>query len=826
MPKSRLNRRGRRCFLPHPGYDDPYDEPFADGHDRSTAPLTAATPPTVAPMIGGGVLAALACVLALVCWQGLARLVGWPATVAAGSGARTRADGGYAEGMEAYTGLDTHGKETGLFRWLTTVDHRDIGILYILFGTVAGLWGGTDGMMIRTELLTPQADVWTATTYNGIFTTHGWTMLIFFVTPVFFGIANYFLPILIDADDMAFPRLNAIGFWLLPPSLVLVRGGLITEMIGKILGLVVPVEYLGALFALEPPAVGWYLYTPLSTVAANPQVDFALLGLHLSGIATVIASVNFIATVFVERGDEVTWADLDLFTWSMLVTAGIALFAFSLIGSAFVMLLLDRNFATTFFTVEGGGPLLFQHLFWFWGHPEVYILFLPATGLMSTILPKFSNRKLFGFKFVVYSTLAIGVLSFGVWAHHMFSTGADPRIRASFMAVSIAIAVPSAIKVFNWLTTMWEGRIRLTAPMLLCIGALANFVIGGITGVFLAAIPIDLVLTDTYYVVGHFHLIIVGFIPAMMLAASYYWYPILTGRMYDRDLARLQAVLFSIGSLLTFGTLLLVGQLGLPRRYASYPEQFAPLMQVATIGAYVLGIATLMWVFNMIQSYRVGAVVTDADVWDLKRSNQFSREWAWFETRLAEKYGIAPTAPPADEIQHSSAREAPGETITVPTAIEDFRAIGRDAVVGALGGTVAITLMSAVLGAATYLGFLRPPLLTGLARILGIPPGTLFGLPVSLVLGFAVFYAGGVIFWPTLFAAGAGRFPGGNRILVGLSFALLLWPGFALGFYSGQTGFSLVGYLGSTLLAHFVYGATLSVSFEFLNDRYDIVSTL
>jgi cytochrome c oxidase subunit 1 len=311
-----------------------------------------------------------------------------------------------------------------------------------------------------------------------------------------------------------------------------------------------------------------------------------------------------------------------------------------------------------------------------------------------------------------------------------------------------------------------------------------------------------------------------------MMAASYYWYPILTGRMYDRDLARLQAVIFSIGAAITFGTLLIVGQLGLPRRYASYPEQFAPLMQLSSIGAYVMGIATLMWLFNMIQSYRVGAVVTDADVWDLKRSNQFSREWQWFERRLDSDYGIAPTAPPASEVRPSSAQEVRGQTPSTPTADEDFRAIARDAVIGVAGGTLAITLMSGVLGIATLLGFLQPPTLTGLARIFGIDQGTLFGLPISLVLGFTVFYAGGVFFWPTVFAAGAGRFPGGNRVLVGLSFAFLLWPGFALGFYTGQTGFALVAYLLSTLVAHAVYGATLSASFELLNDRYDVVEAL
>ena len=781
-------------------------------------------------MIGAGIVVATICVLVLALLTRGVRALG-PSSAderakRPSADEPTQADGGYA--METYTGLDVEGKESGLFRWFTTVDHRDIGVMYIVFGTAAGLWGSVDSMMIRTELLTPQADVWTAGTYGGIFTTHGWTMLIFFVTPVFFGIANYFLPILIGADDMAFPRLNAIGFWLLPPSLVLVRGGLLTEAIGKFLGLVVPVRYLDVLFALQPPELGWYMYAPLSVVATNPQVDFALLGLHLSGIATVIASINFIATVFVERDEEVSWADLGIFSWSMITTAGLALFAFSLLGSALVMLLLDRNFETTFYAVEGGSPILWQHLFWFWGHPEVYILFLPATGLMSTILPKFSGRKLFGFTFIVYSTLAIGVLSFGVWAHHMFTTGMDPRISLSFMAVSIAIAVPSAIKVFNWLTTMWEGNIRLTAPMLLCVGALGNFVIGGITGVFLATIPIDIALNSTYYVVGHFHLIIVGFIPTMMLAASYYWYPILTGRMYDRDLARLQAVLFSVGSLLTFVTLLVVGQLGLPRRMASYPPKFQPFMLVATVGAYVLGLSTIIWLYNMVQSYRVGPVVTDADVWDLKRTNQFSREWAWFERRLEEKYGIKPTDPEA--IASSTIAETDQER-GGPTALEDLQGIASDALAGVVSGIVAISAMSIVLVAATVLGFLDPPTLTGVARILQIPEGviyvqpgtTVFGLPVSLVIGFVLFYVGGIVLWPTLFVALAERLPGrGRRLLVaGLSFSLFLWPGFVVGFYSGQTGLRLVGYLAFTLLAHLVYGGFLGATFEYLEDRIE-----
>jgi cytochrome c oxidase subunit 1 len=536
------------------------------------------------------------------------------------------------------TGSETDEKLSGLTRWLTSTDHKDIGIMYIVFGAFAGLWGGIDAMMMRTELLTPAANIWTEGTYNALFTTHGLTMLILFVTPVFFGITNYFLPMLIGADDLAFPRLNLLGFWLLVPALIFIRGGLMINVLAKFLGLFLSMDIIGFLFTIKPPEIGWYLYTPLSIQSPNPMVDFLLLGLHLSGISTVIASINFIITVFAERGDGVTWPEIDLFTWAMVTTAGLALFSFSVLGSALVMLLLDRNFGTAFFTTEGGGPILWQHIFWFWGHPEVYIIVLPGFGLMSTILPKFSGRTVFGRKYVIYSTFAIGVLSFGVWGHHMFSTGIDPRVRASFMAISLAIAIPSAIKEFNWITTIWKGRVRLTAPMIFCVGGLSTFVIGGITGVFLASIPVDMLYHDTYYVVGHFHMILMGITPFMMMAASYYWFPILTGRMYNQRLAKLQAVLMVVGVIVTFGAMLITGALGLPRRYASYPAEFAGLMQVQTVGAYVIGISVLMWLTNMLKSYWSGDRVREADVWDLKEVGQFTREWQWFEDRLSERY--------------------------------------------------------------------------------------------------------------------------------------------------------------------------------------------
>src|SRR6056297_1894291 len=442
-------------------------------------------------------------------------------------------------------------KPGGLIRWFTTVDHKDIGILYGLYGTLAFAWGGLAVLIMRVELAAPGVNVIGPSLYNGLMTSHGITMLFLFGTPMIAAFGNYFIPLLIGADDMAFPRINAIAFWLLPPGAILIWAGFLIPSIAT-------------------AQTAWTMYTPLSIQMSSAAVDTMLLGLHLTGVSATMGAINFIATIFTERGDDVGWPSLDIFSWTMLTQSGLILFAFPLLGSALIMLLLDRNFGTTFFTVAGGDPILWQHLFWFFGHPEVYILVLPPMGLVSLIIPKFSGRKLFGFKFVVYSTLAIGVLSFGVWAHHMFTTGIDPRLRASFMAVSLAIAIPSAVKTFNWITTMWNGRLRLTTPMLFSVGFVANFIIGGVTGVFLAAIPIDLILHDTYYVVGHFHYIIMGGIGFAVFAGIYYWFPIVTGKMYGRTLGKWHFWLSMIGTNLTFFAMLLLGYLEMPRRYATY----------------------------------------------------------------------------------------------------------------------------------------------------------------------------------------------------------------------------------------------------------------
>lgn len=539
------------------------------------------------------------------------------------------ASGGAAVGGE--TGYVSEEKPAGLTRWLTSVDHKDIGILYGVFAVISFGWGGLAVVLMRAELMTPAMDVLAGlggeNFYNALMTSHGITMLFLFGTPIISALANYFIPLLIGADDMAFPRINAIAFWLLPPAAILIWAGFFLDPITD--------------GVIQASQTGWTMYPPLSSSQANPGVDLFLLGLHLSGISTTMGAINFIATIFTERGEDVNWANLDIFSWTMLTQSGLVLFAFPLLGSALIMLLLDRNFGTAFFAVEGGGPLLWQHLFWFFGHPEVYILVLPPMGIVSLIIPKFSGRKLFGFKFVVYSTLAIGVLSFGVWAHHMFSTGIDPRIRLSFMAVSMAIAIPSAVKTFNWITTMWNGDIRLTAPMLFCIGFVSNFIIGGVTGVFLASVPVDLLLHDTYYVVGHFHYIVMGAIAFAGFAAMYYWYPIFTGRMYQRTLAKWHFGLWMLGSNITFFAMLLLGYEGMPRRYATYEladgGAFSVIIEnlhvMATIGAFIMAVGTIIWLWNFVISWYEGPEVGE-DPWDLREYGMEAREFEWHANRL------------------------------------------------------------------------------------------------------------------------------------------------------------------------------------------------
>jgi cytochrome c oxidase subunit 1 len=539
----------------------------------------------------------------------LARIEDWRSYTPIGSG-----------GAAGESGYVSQEKPTGISRWLTTVDHKDIGMLYGAYGVLAFVVGGLMIMIMRVELLDPGMTLISNSFYNSLLTSHGITMLFLFGTPIIAAFANYLVPLLIGADDMAFPRINAIAFWLLPPGALLIWAGFFP------LGDIIPAQ------------TAWTLYTPLSTGAgsgnqANAGVDLMILGLHLTGVSATMGSINFIATILTERAEEVTWANLDIFSWTILTQSGLILFAFPLLGSALVMLLLDRNLGTSFFAIEAGGTMLWQHLFWFFGHPEVYILVLPPMGIVSYVLPRFAGRRLFGFKFVVYSTLAIGVLSFGVWAHHMFATGMDPRLRASFMAVSMAIAIPSAVKTFNWITTLWNGRVRLTTPMLFCVGFVSNFILGGVTGVFLASIPVDLVLHDTYYVVGHFHYVVMGAIAFAGFAGLYYWFPMFTGRMYQRRLGKIHFWTWMIGSNITFLAMIVLGYGGMPRRYATYLPQFATFHQLATLGAVLMFVGGLVWTYNFVISWLEGPRVHDGDPWNLRDDGMYTNEWQWFEDK-------------------------------------------------------------------------------------------------------------------------------------------------------------------------------------------------
>ncbi|SNZ02942.1 cytochrome c oxidase subunit 1 [Natronoarchaeum philippinense] len=542
----------------------------------------------------------------------------------------------YTPAGGATGGETAHGhqeKPSGILRWLTTVDHKDIGILYGTYAVIAFAWGGLAVMLMRLELSLPGETLIGASLYNALLTSHGITMLFLFGTPVIAAFGNYFIPLLIDADDMAFPRINAIAFWLLPIAALLVWGGfLLAPFMENVAG----------------AQTSWTMYPPLSSSSTamgtpagpngviNLGADLMMLGLHLSGVSATMGAINFIATIFTERGEDVGWHNLDILSWTILTQSGLILFAFPLLGSALLMLLADRNFGTLFFAPEGGGPILWQHLFWFFGHPEVYILVLPPMGIISYVLPRFAGRKLFGFKFVVYSTLAIGVLSFGVWAHHMFASGMDPRLEAAFMAVTLSIAIPSAVKTFNWITTLWNGDIRLTAPMLFSIGFISNFILGGVTGVFLAAVPVNQALHETYYVVGHFHYIVMGAIGFSVFVGLYYWFPIYTGRMYQQRLAKWHFWLSMIGTNVVFFAMILLGYGGMPRKYANYEfpvgptGMFTDLHQIATFGAILLFVGQLIFLWNFIVSWLEGPRVTDDDPWNLEEHGMKGREWDWF----------------------------------------------------------------------------------------------------------------------------------------------------------------------------------------------------
>lgn len=485
--------------------------------------------------------------------------------------------------------------KTTVASWLLTYDHKRIAILYLVSISIFFLLGGLAAAFIRLELATPKGDLLTSDIYNKMFTTHGVIMIFLFLIPsipAVFG--NFLLPLMIGARDVAFPRLNLLSWYFFMAGALLVlialfRGGIDT---------------------------GWTFYTPYSSSFAKGEVSLAIVGVFLAGFASIFTGINFLVTIHKMRAPGMTWFRLPLFVWAMYATSLIQVLGTPVVAITLLLVAVERTFRIGIFDPNlGGDPILYQHLFWFYSHPAVYIMILPAMGVISEVLSAFSKRRVFGYHFVAFSSLAIAIIGFLVWGHHMFSTGQSMYAGIVFSFLTWIVAIPSAIKIFNWMATIWKGRVHWDTPMLYALGFMGLFVIGGLTGLHLAAMATNVHLTDTYFIVAHFHYVMVGGAIMGYLAALHFWWPKMTGRMYPEGWGKLAAMLVFVGFNLTFFPQFILGYMGMPRRYHSYPEEWAVLNVLSTAGSSVLGFGYLLPVIYLTWSLKYGKVVTERNPW-------------------------------------------------------------------------------------------------------------------------------------------------------------------------------------------------------------------
>jgi len=545
-----------------------------------------------------------------------------------------------------------HGLEApprGWLAWLTTTDHKKIGILYIATALVFMLLGGVEALIIRLQLAQPDSTLVNPETYNGLVTMHGTTMVFLFIIPLIAGFGNYLVPLMIGARDMAFPRLNALSYWLT------LFGGM---------------AFYCSLF-FEPPQAGWTMYAPLSEdlYSSSGGVDAWIFLIHLTGLSSLLGAVNFVATIHNMRAPGMGWGRMPLFVWTILVFSYLLIAALPAIAAAVTMLLTDRHFGTAFFDPTGGGdPLLWQHLFWFFGHPEVYIMVLPSFGMISEILPVFARKPIFGYKAIAASTVAIAFLGLLVWAHHMFTTPTATVVLAFFMLSSFTIAVPTGIKIFNWIATLWRGSIVYKTPLYFAAALPALFVIGGISGIQLAIFPVDWQLHDTYFVVAHFHYTIFGGGVFGLFAGIYYWFPKMSGRLLSEGLGKLSFWLMFIGFNVTFLVQHSAGLAGMPRRIYDYDAGLGvtDYNLISTIGAFVLGVGVVITFVNIVVSLRSGKRAGN-DPW---QGNTL--EWFTTSPPPPNNFDVIPRVrsvePMKDMRREVAAAARPAETVAQPVA--------------------------------------------------------------------------------------------------------------------------------------------------------------